>query len=158
VGGNEQRIFVPLAFAVFKCYGGVTSGAIDANRLRKTRAFICLRSPTRSCHIWHRGAIYPIRGQEYISNRAALGGGLINRRPKTQTESGAFCFARKNGSTAVPRQLSRLLADAELCRMPSKYPIPENPYTNRATSGTEGPFTGFGVSITLAIEQHLGEG
>ena len=48
---------------------------------------------TRSCHIWHRGAIYRIRGQEYISNRAALGGGLINRRPKTQIESGAFCFA-----------------------------------------------------------------
>jgi len=31
-------------------------------------------------------------------------------------------------------------------------------YTARASSSTEGPFTGSGLRNTLAIEQHLGEG
>src|ERR1700757_2635713 len=53
------------------------------------------RDPPRSGRIWHEGAIYRIGGQSYSCPRAALGGGLINRRPTTQIESGAFCFARE---------------------------------------------------------------
>jgi hypothetical protein len=35
------------------------------------------------------------RGQNVRWLRAAFGGGLIDMRPTTQIESGAFCFARQ---------------------------------------------------------------
>jgi hypothetical protein len=100
VGRNEKQICGPVSTLVSS---KVTAPRIFAyNRpllTRKPPVFIRLQRPTRSCHIWHRGAIYRTWGQEYISNRAALGGGLINRRPKTQIESGAFCFAREKCET-----------------------------------------------------------
>ena len=36
------------------------------------------------------------RGPELDCSRAALGGGLINKRPTTQIEFGAFCFVRRS--------------------------------------------------------------
>jgi hypothetical protein len=43
----------------------------------------------------------PTRDPELDCSRAALGGGLINKRPMTQIEFGAFCFAREIGSEIV---------------------------------------------------------
>ena len=97
MGRNEKQICGPVNTLVsFKVMAPRIFAYNRPFLTRKPPVFIRLQRPTRSCHIWHRGAIYRTWGQEYISNRAALGGGLINRRPKTQIESGAFCFAREN--------------------------------------------------------------
>jgi hypothetical protein len=74
--------------------------------LQGCRCCAVIPSNYTSCHGWHGGAIYGIGGWAYISNRAALGGGLISKRPGTQTESGTFCFARENPGSRNRRDMA----------------------------------------------------